>query len=173
MTFGINLRKQRTGADVSLLAYQISALLTVPYVVVVSGYLYLVTHRGLLADLFDLGLSALPRWEALGLSWVYRRTSSEVIAYFIMLGLALGAGLLGRLLLRGSRETGLRTRVVMAVLLAADLVVRLLPLSFNGAFGTVCAVLGFVVRLACLVLVVLDLRADRRARREKAEGEQS
>ena len=170
MTFGINLRKQRTGADVCLLIYQISALLAVPYVVVVSGYLYLVTHRGLLADLFDLGLSALPRWEVLGMSWVYRRTSSEVIAYFIMLVLALAAGLLGRVLLRGSRTKGIRTRVVMAALIIADLAVRLLPMHFNAAFGTVCAVAGFLVRLACLVLLILDLRADRRARAgEKTE----
>ena len=69
MTFGVNLRKQRTGADVCVLIFQLSALLAVPYVFVASGYLYLVTYRSVLAALFDLGLSALPggrRWPCPG-----------------------------------------------------------------------------------------------------------
>ncbi len=170
MTFGVNLRKQRTGADVCVLIFQLSALLAVPYVFVASGYLYLVTYRSVLAALFDLGLSALPRWETLAVSWIYRQSSSEVIAYFVMLIAALASGLLAKRFLQGSHETGVRIRIIESALIALDLIARLLPFHFNAAYGTVCAVLGFAVRLACLALLILDLRADRRARSGEKEG---
>ena len=170
MTFGIKVRKKRTGADVSLLIFQISTLLIVPYMSIIPGYLYVLTKRGFLANVFDLGLSAVPRWEALGVSWIYRRTCSEVLAYFILLSIALAAGLVIRRLLQGSYETAVKTRVVLAALIAADLAVRLLPVHFNAIFGTACAVFGFAVRLICLVLILLDLHAARSARREAQKG---
>ena len=59
-------------------------------------------------------------------------------------------------------ERGRTTRVVLAVLIAIDLILRLLPLGFTKAFGLPCEILAFALRSASLVLVVLDLRAGKK-----------
>ena len=161
MKFGLYYRHAYTGSDLYVLVQQIAALLIAPFMLFSSGYTGLFTSRGLLALLFDAGFSVLPRAEALALSLTYRRTESELIVFFSVLVFALALGLVYGRLLHGEKS-GVVTRVVLAVLLSADLLLRLLPFSFNGAFGISAAVLGFAVRLACLVLVLLDLRACRR-----------
>ena len=161
MRFGLYHRHAYTGSEIAVLVQQIAALLIAPFMLFSSGYTGLFTSRGLLSLLFDAGFSILPRAEALALSLTYRRTESELIVFFSVLAFALALGLISGRLLRGEKS-GVVTRVVLAVLLSADLLLRLLPLPFNGAFGIVPAVLGFAVRLVCLVLVLLDLRACRR-----------
>ena len=49
--------------------------------------------------------------------------------------------------------------IVLAALIAADLIVRLLPLGFAQAFGLPCEIIAFILRAASLVLVILDLKA--------------
>lgn len=165
MKFGLYRRHAFTGSEIYVLVQQAAALLIAPFMLLSSGYVGLFTSRGLFSLLFDAGLSVLPRAETLALSLAYRRTESELVVFFSVLILALALGLVSGKLLRGER-TGVAARVVLAVLLCADLLLRLLPFSFNDAFGVPSAVLGFAVRLVCLVLVLLDLRAIRRG--EKA-----
>ena len=161
MRFGLYRSHSFTGSEVYVLVQQTAALLIAPFMLLASGYAGLFASRGLFALLFDAGLSVLPRAETLALSLAYRRTESELVVFFSAMILALAWGLVSGKLLRGER-TGVAARVVLAVLLCADLLLRLLPFSFNAAFGVPAAVLGFAVRTACLVLVLLDLRAIHR-----------
>lgn len=159
--FGIGKRGVLSGADVSVRAYQICSLLAAAYILIAANYppVFMKGGAGLL---LDLGVNALPRWEALLLSEVYRTTLSEIAVYFIMLGLALAAGLAAKRLLHPGSGSGRGMRIAFIVLIAADLVVRLLPLHFNKVFSLPVSVAGFAVRLACLALIVLDLRAEKK-----------
>ena len=170
MKFGINIRKKLTGAEVYVRVFQISSILPVLFVLAASGYTPVLANRGIFSFLFRLGLSAVPRPEALALSLVYRRTVSEVILSFALLVIALAFGLAANRLLRGSRRTARVCRVVLLALVGADLVLRLLPLDFNGTFGLPAAILGFAIRLVCLVFIALDLRADSREAHEAASA---
>ncbi len=161
MRFGLNPRRAATGAETAVLIWQIAALLPAPYMLFASGYRGLFMSRGPLAWLCDAGFSILPRAETLLLSLAYRRTESELVVFFAALIAALVWGVVSRRLLRGER-TAVPVRWVLLALIGADIVLRLLPLPFNGAFGTAMAVLGLVVRLGSFVLVLLDLRAHRR-----------
>ena len=163
MKFGVNLRKQKTGAELSVQIQQICALLPVLYLFAGAGFPIVLTSRNAFAVLFDLGMSALPRLESLAISQLYRVLRSEVLVNFLLLGFALILGLAAGSLLRGSRRKARCVRWVLAGFIAADLLLRLLPLSFNQAFGLPCAVAGFLVQAACLVLTLLDLRADGRS----------
>ena len=161
MRFGLYRRHAFTGSEIYVLVQQAAALLIAPFMLLASGYVGLFASRSLFALLFDAGLSVLPRAETLVLSLAYRRSESELVVFFSAMILALAWGLVSGKLLRGEK-TGVATRIVLAVLLCADLLLRLLPFSFNAAFGFPAAVLGFAVRAACLVLVLLDLRAIHR-----------
>ncbi len=160
--FGVNLRKVKTGAEIYIFIFQISALLPTLYMYLISGYPYLMTRSGVHLFLFDVGISALPRWEALLLSMLYRGTSSETATYFAMLGFALLVGLVAANVLKGKPRTAIISRIVFAVLIFSDLIFRLLPIHCNQAMSPAMNVIGFVIRLACLALVALDLIAHRR-----------
>lgn len=160
MKFGVDLRKSLTGAELSVRIQQICALLPVLYLFAGSGFGGVINRRSVLSLLFDLGISSLPRAESLLLSLLYRLSRSEVLVNFVVLGFALLLGLVAAPLLRGSRKRGRITRWVLAGLAVADLLLRLLPFSFNRSFGTVPALVGFAVQALCLALVLLDLRAD-------------
>lgn len=164
MKFGINLRKVKTGAEIYVIIFQITALLPALYIFVISGYPYLMTQKGVHLFLFDVGISALPRWEVLLLSELYRATSSEMTTFFAMLGFALAVGILAANVLEGSPRAALISRIVAAVLIVGDLVFRLLPLHCNQALSPAVNVIGFVIRVACLALVALDLIAHRMKR---------
>ena len=45
------------------------------------------------------------------------------------------------------------------VLIAADLLVRLIPMKFNLAFGWPMAIIGFLVRAGFIALLIMDIRA--------------
>ena len=166
IAFGTDLRRKLSGADLYIRILQITSILPVLYIFIATGAPKLLLGRSVFSLLFDTGMSALPRAESLFLSWLYRYTSNEVIVYFAILFIALFAGILGNRLFRDNHKNGQNTRKVFAVLLAADLIFRVLPFSFNLAFGFPAAAFGFIVRLACLFLILLDLRADRHAVRE-------
>ncbi len=156
MKFGFENRKHRTGADLCVRILQIASLLPALYMLVVPGYPGIVTHRSVLSVLFDLGFSALPRLETLALSLLYRRTGSEIMMFFVLLIAALAFGLLSRRLLERFPRA---TRLVFAVLICVDFILRLLPLRVNTAFGLPCAAVGFAAQLGCLALIALDLKA--------------
>ena len=162
MKFGVNIRGKLTGAELAVRVYQIAALLPLGYMLLASGYPYLLTKNGLFSVLFDLGLASLPRAEALGLSLLYRRSASELAVYFTMLALALTVGLLANALLKGGEKKPRVSRAVWASLIALDLVFRFIPLPF-AELPLYARIVGFALRLGCLALILLDLRAAKRA----------
>lgn len=157
--FGINVRKKLTGAELYVKILQITSLMPLLYIFLSSGYLAIFRSKSLYSVLFDLGIMALPRWETLGLSYIYRLTLSEIIVYFSIVIIALILGLMTNRIFKEDRETGIKARKVFAVLIAIDLVVRLIPMRFNLVLGVPAAVFGFIIRALCLVLIILDLKS--------------
>ena len=160
MKFGIDVRGRLTGADLAVRIVQIAAALPMLYFVILSGWLALLTQETPLTYLFSLGVCAVPRAVALGLSALYRQTGGEAPFSMLLVAAALFYGVVMNRLLHSER--GRTTRVVLAVLIAIDLILRLLPLGFTKAFGLPCEILAFALRSASLVLVVLDLRAGKK-----------
>ena len=158
MKFGINLRKTLTGAELAVRIFQVTTLLPLAYMLVGVGMPYLYTHKGFFSVLFELGLAGLPRAETLGLSLLYRISGSEMLVFFVMLAVALAVGILAESLLKGSELRAKRSRVVWAVLIALDLLFRFVPLPFES-LPVYANVFGFLLRLGCLALILLDLRA--------------
>lgn len=155
MRFG--LTGKRTGAHVYMLAFQVSSLLPLPYIFVLAGYAGLAARRGVLSFLFELGCAFLPRWETLLLSALYGRTGNEILVYFIPLGFALALGLVLNRLLRAGEKTAKAVRIVLCALILADLILRACSPRFAAVFGAGVSAAGFVFRLACLALPVLDM----------------
>ena len=158
LRFGVGLRGTLSCAELAVRFLQGAALPPALFILLVSAYPPAMLHRGIAAVLFELGLSALPRWELLLLSLSYRLSGSEIAVTFALLVPALIFGLIAGRLLR-SKRSAVAARKVYAALILADLVLRLLPFRFNLAFGWPFAVAGFLLRLGCLLLVLLDLRA--------------
>lgn len=162
MKFGLTSGKQRTGADLSVLIWQVVCLLPLPYLLVLSGYPGLMTKNSVLGFLFDGGMAALPRWLTLGLSYLYRLAGHELVVYFILPILALAFGLLMKKLLRGERKTAMVLRIIFCAAIVFDLILRALLPQFRTLFGWPAAVVGLVIRLAMLGLVIGDLVAEKR-----------
>lgn len=167
MKFGLGERKKLSGAELAVRIIQVSSVIPALLTFLLPGYLRLMTGRNLFSVLFEVGVNAMPRAESYALSWLYRLTSSEIVLHFAMLAFALAFGLVMGALLRGKPKKAFAVRVVFALLILADIVVRLLPLKLNSAFGSFYWVLGLVVSVACLVLTVLDLIFSRRPREEE------
>ena len=157
MKFGIDIRGKLTGADLAVRITQIMAALPMLYLVILSGMLSLLTRETPITVLFSLGVCAIPRAVALGLSVLYRHTGGEVLFSMLLVAAALLYGVVMNRLLHSER--GRTVRIVLAVLIAIDLIIRLIPLGFTQAFGLPCEIIAFALRAASLVLVVLDLRA--------------
>ena len=136
MKFGVDVREKRTGADLAVRVVQIASALPMLYLVILSGWLSLLTQETPLTYLFSLGVCAIPRAVAIGLSVLYRHTGGEVLFSMLLVAAALVYG------------------VVMN---------RLLPLGFAQAFGLPCEIIAFALRAASLALVILDLRAEKKA----------
>ncbi len=169
MKFGVGPGNALRGADLAVRVQQVAALLPAAVIFLASAYRPILLKGGLFPFLFGLGASALPRWELLGLSLLYRLSGSEVAVALALPLLALALGLAAGPLLR-SRKRSVPARWVLAGLIVLDLLSRLLPFRFNLSFGWPLAILGFLLRLASLALILLDLRTQGRrgARREKA-----
>ena len=165
--FGINPVKKVTGAELYVSIMQRISVLPVIFIFLASGYPAVMTRNGFAAFLFNMGISCLPRIEAFALSFIFRNTLKEVIVSASLPIIALIFGLVAKKLLRGEHRTARTARYVFAALIAADLILRLLPFRFNIIFGIAPSIIGFIVRLGCLALVLLDLRADN-AERETA-----
>ncbi|MBR2672378.1 MAG: hypothetical protein IKE27_09255 [Oscillospiraceae bacterium] len=160
--FGLSSRKHLTGADLYVRIMQIAAVLPAVYILIASGYLYVFAVDGPLSFMFDMGISILPRWAVLILSAVYRKTLSEVLVCFMLTVSALVLGLIMKRLLEeheGQSKFQRNIRYVLIGLIAADLILRLIPFGFSDQFGTVISVAGAIIRIACLCLLIMDLRA--------------
>ena len=157
--FGIDIRRKLTGADLYVRILQICSLLPLPYIFLARPHPLVLGSRNLLSVLFDTGICALPRIEAYALSFLYRQTLSEVAVYFVILAIALALGFVADRLLRGDPEASVRFHKVVSVLIALDLVIRVIPIKANLAFGLPYAAIGLAVRAICLYLVIRDLKA--------------
>ena len=157
MKFGIDIRGKLTGADLAVRITQIMAALPMLYLVILSGMLSLLTRETPVTYLFSLGVCAIPRAVALGLSALYRHTGGEVLFSMLLVAAALLYGVVMNRLLHSER--GRMVRIVLAILIAVDLMLRLLPLGFPQAFGLPCEIAAFALRAMSLILVILDLRA--------------
>ncbi len=159
--FGTNVKKEPSGTDLYVRIFQLSSLLSMIYIFIASGYTMLV-EKNVFSVLFDVGISALPRGEALLLSILYRKSKSEVAVYFAALVFALIFGVISSRLLRASKKASVLTRYVFIVFIAADLIIRFLPLHFNTVFPLYAAITGFAIRTVCLILIILDLKKAQR-----------
>lgn len=157
--FGIDKRRKLTGADLYVRIFQICSLLPLPYIFLARPHPPVLSTRNLLSVLFDTGICAIPRVEAYALSFLYRQTLSEVAVYFTILAVALALGIIAARILRGNPEASIRFHKIAAVLIAADLVIRVIPVKANLAFGIPLAAAGLAVRAFCLYLVIRDLKA--------------
>lgn len=162
MKFGFRTLKKLNGAGLYVCIMQIAALLPVLYIFIASGYMSVLTKKNVLSFLFDTGVSILPRAEVLGVSKLFHLTGDEIIVCLILPLIALIFGLILNPLLKSKSKAALITRIVLIVLIAADVVVRLLPFSFNRVFGIVPSVIGLVVRAGCIVLIALDIAAEKK-----------
>ena len=158
--FGINKRRKLTGADLYVRIFQICSLLPLPYIFVATAHPAILGTRNPLSILFDLGMCMIPRAEAFGLSYIYRITYSETAVYFLLPVLALVLGVIADRMLRGDLKASVNFHKTLAVLICLDLVIRIVPVRANLAFGIPAAIAGFAVRAACLYLVICDLKAE-------------
>ena len=158
MKFGLNDRKNLTGAGLYVIIFQAMSLLPLLYIFTATGYMGLLFKSSFLSVLCDFGFSAIPRAEALLLSYLYRITSSEVIIYFILILWALALGIAFKKLSIKSEKAGIIVRKAAMALIIIDLVVRCVPLDFNRSFGTAGFLFGLIIRAGCFVLILLDLK---------------
>ena len=156
--FGINDRKVTSGAGLYLKIFQIISLLPLPYIFLTTLYPAVTTGKNIISVLFDLGLAALPRAEALLMSFLYKLTLNEIIVYFIPLVIAFVWGLILKKILSGPEKNTILIRKILIIALFCDLVLRLLPFSFNYSFVWYSFLFGCVVRAACLIFLILDLK---------------
>ena len=168
--FGLGERGKLSGADVAVRVIQILAILPALFTFIAPGYYSMMTRKGFFSTLFQLGMCSLPRWFTTALSFVYRLSASEVAMHFALLATALAFGLIMNGLLRGKPKKAFAVRVIFAVLIIADIIVRLLPLHINRVYSVPVTIFGFVMRLGCLALIILDLVAARRAEALKDEA---
>lgn len=153
--FGLDSRRCLTGADLAVRAVQITAFLPMIYLVLASAWTSILVRRTLLSRLFDFGISAVPRAVSLPLSALYRATGREVLFSLLLAALALFYGVAMKQVLQGGHAR--TARLVLAALIALDLIARLLPLRFAVLFGMPVTILAFTLRAVCLALVILDL----------------
>ena len=157
--FGIDIRRKLTGADLYVRIFQICSLLPLPYIFVATAHPAILGTKNVLSVLFDLGLCMIPRAEAFGLSYLYRLTYSEVAVYYVMPAAALALGIAAGRILRGNPEASVNFHKALEVLICLDLVIRIVPVRANLAFGIPAAIAGFAVRAIYLYLVIRDLKA--------------
>jgi len=156
--FGIQHRKVINGATLYLRIFQAASLLMLPYIFLINIYPAVITGHNLWSVLFELGLVSIPRAEALLISFIYRLTLNEIIVYFIPLVIAFVYGLIILKLLDGPEKRAVLVRKILIILIALDLVFRILPFSFNYTFPWYYVVIGCLVRVACLIFLILDLK---------------
>ncbi len=144
-----------TGSLIYTRIFQVSCLLPLVYIFAVSGSGQIITEKGILSFIFDLGVSLLPRWFSLGLSYIYRLSGNEVVLFFLLAFTALIFGFLAKSLFSGRKKGAVR--IVFIALVCADLVLRFVPLGFRPSFGLTVTVISFAVRAVCAGLLLFDI----------------
>ena len=167
MRYGKYLTKKLSCSDIYLVILRVLAMLASLYLIIAPGKMSVLTSRGVLSYLFDLGMESMPKALEYGLAQLYVFSRSEIAVCLVMLAFVLAFALAAGSLLHGRRPTAKWTRIVLALLVFADLIVRLLPLHINKAFGPAASIPAFVIRLVCLALILVDLIYE--SRRKKQE----
>ncbi len=137
-------------------AVRIAALAVVPFAVIGSGYMILFTNVNFFSVLAAFGLSALPKIETMLLSLLYNLTKSEMLVLLIILAVAFFFGLTVKKLSENEKAKKITTLALTAIV-AADVVIRCLPLEFNFVFGVAAYIFGLVFRVGCLALLIAEL----------------
>lgn len=160
LVFGLDVRRGISGASLYVKIFQIISLLPLFYIFTATAYMGITSTRNVLSVLFDLGMSTIPRTEALILSYVYRISSSECMVYFALLAIAIILGFTAERFLKGNAALSLKLHKAFAILIAVDLIIRVVPVHANIAFGLPAAVFGFAVRAGFLYLIIRDIKAS-------------
>ena len=158
LNFGLDVRRGLSGAALYVKLFQLISILPLPYIFIATVYMGITGSTNVFSVLFDIGMAASPRAEVMLLSYIYRITGSECLVYFALPVIALILGLIADRVLTGDVRRSLAIHKVAAALIAADLILRLIPVHANIAFGLPAAIFGFLVRAACLFLVIRDTR---------------
>jgi len=158
LSFGTDDKKALTGAGLYIKIFQTASLVSAICILVFSVYPPAMIRRGVFSLLFDLAAMSLPRIEIYLLSLFYRACTKETLIFFAILIAALILGIAGRKILLSSDASAKKLRIALATFISADLVLRLIPFSFNGVFSTASNITGFALRLACLIFILLDLK---------------
>ena len=166
--FGIDIRRQLTGADLYVRIFQICSLLPLPYLFLAMIDPVIGSTRNIASVLFDIGMSALPRAETFALSFLYHETISEEKVYFIILIIAIALGFAADRVLRGYPDLSVRLHKLFEVLICLDLAVRIVPIRANYAFGIPAAVTGWAIRALCLALLIKDMKAYQKQKAAQA-----
>ena len=166
--FGIDVRRQFTGADLYVRIFQICSLLPLPYLYISMIHPAIYSTRNILSVIFDIGMSALPRAEAYALSFLYHETISEVKVFFIILIIAIALGFAADRALRGNPDLSVRLHKLLEVLIGLDLAIRIVPVRANYAFGIPAAIIGWAIRALCLALLIKDMKAHDKQKAERA-----
>ena len=85
----------------------------------------------------------------------------------IQIFIALALGIIAGRLLRGDPDVSVLFHKAAAALIALDLVIRVIPVRANIAFGLPYAIIGFAVRATCLYMVIRDLKVSRKTKSEE------
>ncbi|MBQ6261896.1 MAG: hypothetical protein IJK58_00060 [Clostridia bacterium] len=162
MKFGITNKNSLSGAWLAIRLFQVISFVPAAFFLVISGYRGILLENNVLSQIFSCGLCALPCGETAGLSALYRLSHSEILAHFLLLGIALAVGLITGPILRGSEKAGRVLRFVMLGVLALDIPLGIL-FNIYGYFGLVPVICGSAIRLGFAALIVADLIAARKA----------
>ena len=162
-----------TFTGLAIRVIQAVSLLPLPFILACTGYWALYAHETPLSVMFRLGMASLGRVELFLLSLLYRASLSEVALFFGIVLTALAFGLITKRIAASSERASHTLSIVLAVWLGADLVIRVLPIGWNGNFGTGYEIFGFAVRLVCFGLVIFDLVFASKKRETKPAAEEN
>ncbi|MBQ3290937.1 MAG: hypothetical protein IJH43_01010 [Mogibacterium sp.] len=162
LTYGLDVRRGISGAELYVKIFQIISILPLPYIFIAPVYMGILHSKNIFSVLFDLGMAAVTRAEAFLLSYLYGSTGSECIVYFILPGVALILGIFAGNILKGNESLSLKVHYAAAALISLDLLIRLIPIYANIAFGLPAEISGFIIRSLCLYLVIKDIRSAAR-----------
>ncbi|MBQ7715197.1 MAG: hypothetical protein IJT70_04930 [Clostridia bacterium] len=140
-----------------LILFQFISLLPLPFIMLSTSSHSIYDGKGILGVLCSLGISSLPRAEALGISYVYRLVLSELAVYFLLLIIAVIFGFVMKKLISSSDRCARITLTIVACLIFTDILIRFLPVRFNTLFGPVYWAVSILIRAAFLILVLTDL----------------
>lgn len=141
-----------------LYVYVEQSILLIPllYIFVVSGSYYQIMSINIITITFEFGMSFLPRIIMWLSSIVYHSSMSEIVMYFTMAFLSLIIGLIASKTILNKYNDKLICHDILIGFNALDIILRLLPLSFNNIFYNYVDILALIFRIICLLLIIYD-----------------